>query len=59
MESRANLHPPCIIVHGGAWTIPDSLKEPCINGVKKAAKAGYDRLIEVSEITDFESYFER
>lgn len=58
MESRANLHPPCIIVHGGAWAIPDSLKEPSINGVKKAAKTGYDRLIEVSKITDVEPYFE-
>lgn len=47
MESRTNLYPPCIIVHGGAWAIPESLKEPSINGVKRAAKTGYDRLIEV------------
>lgn len=58
MESRTNLHPPCIIVHGGAWAIPESLKEPSINGVKRAAKTGYDRLIEVLKITNVEPYFE-
>lgn len=39
---------PCIIVHGGAWAIPDVLKEPSVNGVKKAAKKGYERLVEVN-----------
>ena len=58
MESRTNLYPPCIIVHGGAWAIPESLKEPSINGVKRAAKTGYDRLIEVLKITNVEPYFE-
>ena len=58
MESRTNLHPPCIIVHGGAWAIPESLKEPSIIGVKRAAKTGYDRLIEVLKITNVEPYFE-
>lgn len=58
MESRTNLHPPCIIVHGGAWAIPESLKEPSINGVKRAAKTGYDRLTEVLKITNIEPYFE-
>lgn len=52
MESRTNLYPPCIIVHGGAWAIPESLKEPSINGVKRAAKTGYDRLIEGGNAVD-------
>ena len=40
----------CIIVHGGAWAIPDILKEPSVNGVKKAAKKGYDCLMKVTEV---------
>lgn len=43
MESRTNLQP-CIIVHGGAWAIPDALKERSIEGVKEAAKKGYECL---------------
>lgn len=39
MEAR-----PCIIVHGGAWAIPDILKEASVNGVKRAAQKGYDCL---------------
>ena len=38
---------PCIIVHGGAWAIPDVLKEPSVKGVKKAAEIGYESLIKV------------
>ena len=38
---------PCIIVHGGAWAIPDVLKEPSVKGVKKAAEIGYESLITV------------
>lgn len=36
---------PCIIVHGGAWAIPDVLKESSVRGVKKAAEIGYESLI--------------
>jgi len=32
---------PTIIVHGGAWKIPQYIYEPTRKGVKKAAKAGY------------------
>lgn len=39
---------PCIIVHGGAWAIPDVLKQPSVNGVKKAAEKGYESLIKVT-----------
>ena len=42
MEAR-----PCIIVHGGAWAIPDILKEASVNGVKRAVQKGYDCLKQV------------
>ncbi|MFX0050731.1 MAG: isoaspartyl peptidase/L-asparaginase [Candidatus Hodarchaeota archaeon] len=32
---------PAIIVHGGAWSIPDNLKEEHIRGVEEAVKKGY------------------
>lgn len=32
---------PVIIVHGGAWGIPDRLVEANLNGVKKSVKAGW------------------
>ena len=38
---------PCIIVHGGAWAIPDVLIESSVRGVKKAAEIGYESLITV------------
>ena len=38
---------PCIIVHGGAWVIPDVLMESSVRGVKKAAEIGYESLITV------------
>lgn len=38
---------PCIIVHGGAWAMPDVLKAPSVKGVKKAAEIGYESLITV------------
>lgn len=37
---------PCIVIHGGAGTIPQSRELGKINGVKKAAYAGYRELIE-------------
>ena len=40
---------PCIIVHGGAWAIPDILKEASVNGVKTAAQKGYYCLKEVKK----------
>ena len=48
MEAR-----PCIIVHGGAWAIPDILKEASVNGVKRAAQKGYDCLKQVKKIAFF------
>lgn len=35
---------PSIIVHGGAWDIPDILVQANIRGCELAAKEGYDRL---------------
>lgn len=37
---------PCVIVHGGAGTIPASREEGKLRGVKKAARVGYKVLIE-------------
>lgn len=37
---------PCIVIHGGAGTIPQSREAGKINGVKKAAYVGYKELIE-------------
>jgi beta-aspartyl-peptidase (threonine type) len=33
--------PPAIIVHGGAWSIPERLTERSLAGVRRAAAAGY------------------
>ena len=40
-------HHPCIIVHGGAWSIPDYFKESYLKGVQAAALEGYKSLIKV------------
>lgn len=37
---------PCIVIHGGAGTIPQSREQGKINGVKKAAYVGYKELNE-------------
>lgn len=37
---------PCIVVHGGAGTIPQSREEGKLRGVKKAAYTGYKTLME-------------
>ncbi len=33
--------PVAIVVHGGAWDIPDSLRQPSLDGCTAAAAAGY------------------
>lgn len=35
---------PVILVHGGAWEIPDFLVQPKLNGCQTAVKVGYDVL---------------
>ena len=32
---------PVIVIHGGAWAIPDSLAAASVAGVKRAARAGH------------------
>lgn len=41
------LFEPCIIVHGGAWKLPNNWKDTCILGVQDAAKSGYRKLLQV------------
>lgn len=32
---------PVIVVHGGAWAIPDDMAKASVNGVKSTATAGF------------------
>jgi len=34
-------HSPVLLVHGGAWAIPDEMAEPHVNGVRHAVAAGW------------------
>ena len=36
---------PGIVIHGGAWAIPDTLADASKDGVKQAAKVGYSVLM--------------
>jgi hypothetical protein len=45
--SNCTVYEPCVIVHGGAWAIPDDLKSITLDGVQQAARAGYDILLKV------------
>lgn len=38
---------PCIIVHGGAGSVPMSKRKPALCAVKEAARIGYHVLLEV------------
>lgn len=44
---------PCVIVHGGAFNIPESYVKRYREGTQQAAKAGYECLIQVSLMADF------
>ena len=35
---------PVMMVHGGAWSIPDNLLEESYQGIKDAVRKGYDIL---------------
>ena len=48
MEEVRKKFTPCIIVHGGAWAIPDHYREVCCSGIQEAVKAGYTCLKNVS-----------
>ena len=41
--SGSNIEP-VIVIHGGAWAVPDSLAEASRSGVKEAARTGYSVL---------------
>jgi beta-aspartyl-peptidase (threonine type) len=44
-ERPSNLHPIRLIVHGGAWDIPQALHQPHVEGCTKAAVAARDALV--------------
>ncbi|HEY0784481.1 MAG TPA: isoaspartyl peptidase/L-asparaginase [Acidobacteriaceae bacterium] len=44
--------PPTLIVHGGAWAIPDPLRQAHEHGVRAALEAGYRLLLEGASATD-------
>ena len=39
--TNGHTHDPVILVHGGAWTIPDNILKQSGQGVKEAAISGY------------------
>uniref|UniRef100_A0A069DRG3 Putative isoaspartyl peptidase/l-asparaginase ga20639-like isoform x2 n=1 Tax=Panstrongylus megistus TaxID=65343 RepID=A0A069DRG3_9HEMI len=43
---------PVLVVHGGAGDIPDSRMQPKLDGVRKAARAGYKILQETGNVLD-------
>lgn len=43
---------PVVVIHGGAWAIPDKLSSASVEGVCSAARAGYDVLIRGGSATD-------
>ena len=43
---------PSIVIHGGAWAIPDKLAEKSTEGVKTAAKIGYEILMNGGSAVD-------
>jgi L-asparaginase / beta-aspartyl-peptidase len=45
MKEKVQIEP-CVIVHGGAGTIPQSREPGKLRGVRKAANIGYEKLME-------------
>ena len=43
---------PSIVIHGGAWAIPDSLAEASKEGVQEAARIGYNLLLKEGTAVD-------
>ena len=43
---------PAIVIHGGAWAIPDKIADASQDGVKEAAKIGYKILMEGGSAVD-------
>ena len=46
------MHDPVIIIHGGAWAIPDDLADASLEGVKTAALKGYQCLLNGGSAVD-------
>ena len=53
MDAKKTKCSPCIIVHGGAWSIPNPFLEAYYEGVQDAAKTGYEVLNNVSTVHRF------
>ena len=43
---------PAIVVHGGAWAIPDKIADASQDGVKEAVRIGYKILMEGGSAVD-------
>ena len=43
---------PSIVIHGGAWAIPDNLAEASKEGVQEAARIGYKILMDGGSAVD-------
>lgn len=49
LESDCKVIEPCVIVHGGAWSVPEELREISLEGVQQAAVAGYEAMLKVNK----------
>ena len=47
-----DIHKPVIVIHGGAWAIPDQLAASSVSGVKRAAQCGYNVLLKGGSALD-------
>ena len=50
MDAKKTKCSPCIIVHGGAWSVPAVFLEAYYAGIQAAAKAGNEVLKNVSMV---------
>ena len=50
MEEKRKQLTPGIIIHGGAWSIPDHLNILYREGIQQAARGGYEVLRKVSAV---------
>jgi hypothetical protein len=48
MDEKKRKHSPCIIIHAGAWSIPNHFIEENYAGIQAAVKAGFEVLKNVS-----------
>ena len=50
MDERNRPFKPCIIVHGGAGSVPLQRRKPAVCAVKEAVKTGYQVLLQVRKV---------